>query len=241
MATEAQFAANRENSQFSTGPTTETGKQTSSRNALTLGLYTGSDYVRPEERGLYSEFRETFHTQLAPQGLLEETFTAEITGAAWRLRRCSIVEADLADTAGHSSQDPMLDESTEPARRSIERARSHAHSLLNRAINQLRRLQTERLVRHELSVPNPIPADAGLADFKQVTTAFDRRDRGIVRTLQTQKSIADAQLASICKDAEPAPQIARNALCPCNSGEKYKRCCGKTAPPVLGQQPRKAA
>ncbi len=30
--------------------------------------------------------------------------------------------------------------------------------------------------------------------------------------------------------AEPAPQspIARSALCPCGSGQKYKRCCGAT-------------
>jgi uncharacterized protein YecA (UPF0149 family) len=30
--------------------------------------------------------------------------------------------------------------------------------------------------------------------------------------------------------AEPAP-ILRGAPCPCNSGEKYKRCCGKNARP----------
>jgi len=28
-------------------------------------------------------------------------------------------------------------------------------------------------------------------------------------------------------------QTPRNALCPCGSGNKYKRCCGKNAPPVL--------
>jgi uncharacterized protein YecA (UPF0149 family) len=27
--------------------------------------------------------------------------------------------------------------------------------------------------------------------------------------------------------------IARNAPCPCGSGNKYKRCCGVNAPPVL--------
>ncbi len=33
---------------------------------------------------------------------------------------------------------------------------------------------------------------------------------------------------------EPAPpQTPRNAKCPCGSGEKFKRCCGKDAPPVL--------
>ena len=28
-------------------------------------------------------------------------------------------------------------------------------------------------------------------------------------------------------------QIGRNALCPCGSGKKYKRCCGEQASPVL--------
>ncbi|MBS1824618.1 MAG: SEC-C domain-containing protein [Acidobacteria bacterium] len=31
------------------------------------------------------------------------------------------------------------------------------------------------------------------------------------------------------------PQTPRNANCPCGSGAKYKRCCGKNAPPVLGR------
>jgi len=35
--------------------------------------------------------------------------------------------------------------------------------------------------------------------------------------------------------SEPAKtaSIARSAPCPCKSGEKYKRCCGKNAAPVL--------
>ena len=28
--------------------------------------------------------------------------------------------------------------------------------------------------------------------------------------------------------------VARNAPCPCGSGRKYKRCCGSSAPPILG-------
>ena len=36
------------------------------------------------------------------------------------------------------------------------------------------------------------------------------------------------------RKTEPAPQtrIARNAACPCGSGRKYKRCCGRTASDV---------
>ncbi len=35
------------------------------------------------------------------------------------------------------------------------------------------------------------------------------------------------------KPESAAPQTPRNAKCPCGSGEKFKRCCGKGAPPVL--------
>ena len=167
MATEAQTNANRQNAHLSTGPITDAGKSTSSRNALTLGLFTRADYVKPEERDLYKEFCETLHTELAPEGLLEETFAAEITGASWRLRRCSAVEAELAD---YADIDPMLDESTEKQRHAIERARSHAHSLLNRSINQLRRLQTDRACR---VVMDAAADDAGIADYQPVVKAAD--------------------------------------------------------------------
>jgi len=39
---------------------------------------------------------------------------------------------------------------------------------------------------------------------------------------------------------EMRPPVARNALCPCNSGEKYKRCCGRFAPPLPLREPRAA-
>lgn len=40
-------------------------------------------------------------------------------------------------------------------------------------------------------------------------------------------------------EAEPAAgqdtPVPRSAPCPCGSGQKYKRCCGRNAPPVLGR------
>jgi uncharacterized protein YchJ len=48
-----------------------------------------------------------------------------------------------------------------------------------------------------------------------------------------------AQLLTIQTQSPPrqvppeAAPIARNAPCPCHSGEKYKRCCGKNAKPLL--------
>ncbi len=33
----------------------------------------------------------------------------------------------------------------------------------------------------------------------------------------------------------PDPQVARSAPCPCGSGEKFKRCCGRGAPGVINR------
>jgi len=257
MSTDAQIAANRQNAQSSTGPRTEPGKSAASHNALTLGLYTRADYVQPEERDLYKEFCETLYTELSPDGLLEESFVSEITGATWRLRRCSAIEAVLAH---NTPEDPILDEATEKTLRSIDRARSHAHNLLNRSVNQLRRIQTDRFCRLALNANGD---DAGLSDFRQVVTVTNNRERGkfleakstglimdnaIARAMRPGPEPADTafsdELASICKPPEPAEnttQPARNAPCPCQSGQKYKNCCARTGPgwpssmPLAGQ------
>ena len=216
MSTEAQLEANRQNAQFSTGPRTESGKSNSSRNALTYGLYTRQDYVKPDEREIYRDFCERMLLEMNPDTLVEETLVAEITGASWRLRRCSAVEAELAD---YADRDPMLDESKERAIRSLERARATASSLLHRGINQLRRLQTDRLK----------PKSEAQAEAEAEAEAM----------AEIEAFCAPPKLASICKPqgppAQAARQIPRSAPCPCGSREKYKRCCGKSAPPVLGR------
>jgi hypothetical protein len=96
-------------------------------------------------------------------------------------------------------------DATDRQRHSVERARAAAHSVLHRSLNQLRKLRTERPVEDRL--------------------------RNVEQTLPPAQK-PNVPLASICKPAPPTP---RNAPCPCHSGEKFKRCCGKSAPPVLGK------
>jgi hypothetical protein len=110
------------------------------------------------------------HLELSPEGLLEEALATEVTAATWRLRRCSNAEYEVGSRQGISAdgaarpyrhdewpqsaaarQDPLLDSLSEKALRSIERARASAFSLINRSINHLRKLQTERSIRFELS------------------------------------------------------------------------------------------
>jgi uncharacterized protein YecA (UPF0149 family) len=56
----------------------------------------------------------------------------------------------------------------------------------------------------------------------------------------------ESGLSSFCNPVGQVPDLPsikpaapkttpRNAPCPCGSGNKYKRCCGKDAPPVLNR------
>ena len=87
----------------------------------------------------------------------------------------------------------------------IDRTRAAAMRVLSHSLAELKKLQRERKAP-QTEQPTPPPS-----------TPF--------------------QTARASKRATPAPtestQIARNATCPCGSGEKYKRCCGKFAPPLL--------
>jgi hypothetical protein len=238
MATDAQINANRANAQHSTGPVTAEGKANSSRNHLILGLYTRQDYVKPDERHIYKEFCETMYRELNPASLLEESLVSEITGATWRLRRCNNVEGELAD---YAPQDPMLDDKTDKTRRSIERARASAHSLLHRSINQLRKLQTES---RNLAAEAIDPGLASNCNGDAATAACDQTQTNCnpARPYRHEFGGEDAASGSVASNCPPAPeppptapQIARNAPCPCHSGEKYKRCCGKNSPPILSK------
>jgi hypothetical protein len=62
----------------------------------------------------------------------------------------------------------------------------------------------------ETRTPEPPPAEAA-------------EQNGTVRNTSEQKSRSSL------------PPVARNAPCPCGSREKFKRCCGRGAPPVLSK------
>lgn len=235
MATSAQLTANLANAQHSTGPTTEEGKSASSQNALTTGLFTAAALIHPGEESLYADLEDALYAQLVPATVLEQNLAEEIVGATWRLRRCRLVESTLAD----------LDDDTADRRQiSVDRARAQASRLLYKATAELRRLQTERILRDEVLPEGADLSEFGICDVERVVRAAERtqdRERRLRRkgiedyftplpkspdfTKQTQSPPSPAP--------ETPPETARNAPCPCGSGLKYKRCCGEKAPPKL--------
>ena len=232
MATESQIKANRINSQKSSGPTSAEGKAASSRNHLITGLYTMNDFVLPEELDIYKYFCGRFEDSCNAGDAIEECLTAEITSAAWRLRRCNLADGSVAE---HSTLDPLLDATLEKQIRSIERARSHSTSIFHRGINQLRKLQKERHARPRPEFLQKVEQKLD-SIMNEPAPDWNEIDRQIAANKQK-----EAELASNCKtpglaataaspEAPTAPTPARGRPSPSKSGNKYKHCCGKNTP-----------
>jgi hypothetical protein len=242
VATPAQSAASRANALQSTGAVTDEGRQASSRNAIAFGLFTQNDYIRPGEEDEYARFCDAFRRDINPEGAAEETLATLMVSASWRIRRCALVEAGLVPA---SDLDPMQDDACSSLQNSVDRARSRAFNLFHRAMAGLRRLQTDKRIRLELS-DEPDGNIPDLTDYRAVTRALCDNATQILRAkkicgFDSMKQFLDYTTpprpiqpgppsASFCY--EP-PAVPRNAPCPCGSAEKYKRCCGKNAPSVL--------
>jgi hypothetical protein len=253
-ATPAQIAANIANAQASTGPRSDAGKSTCSKNATTHGLFTLRDFIRPGEESLYEQNRADLVNQLAPMGILECNLADEIYRAFWRLRRCGEVEAALVQTCTTATEtsDPMQDEasartqnSAARTQNSVDRARAQAHRLLHKCTAELRKFQTERHFRNEYFVAGSDLLHLGICDFTQVRKGVSHEISAGLRQhkLDEINEMAAAfednrqHVAAITRQTQtqtqsPA-QTPRSAACPCNSGQKYKRCCGKNAPAIL--------
>jgi hypothetical protein len=95
MATNAQLNANRANAQLSTGPTSDAGKSTSSRNALKTGL-TGRTVLLPaEDAALYEAHVASFHERYQPSGEAEQNLVQSLADTEWRLQRIPSLEAGI--------------------------------------------------------------------------------------------------------------------------------------------------
>ena len=170
MVTETQAVANRRNAQSSTGPRTEAGKSRASRNAVTLGIYSAGDFVRPEDADVYHLFCEGFQKSLRPKGALEQTLAAEIIHAA-------CVSAAAPPSNPKCSTNPCsIPPAPQPAHHRPRPGRSPAPDATRH--RQLRRLQTDRQLRVECLSPDFDQTKlGGLASMKamQSTLAIKQR------------------------------------------------------------------
>jgi hypothetical protein len=93
---ERKRAANRANAKKSTGPRSPEGKQRVSLNALTHGLTTGTAVLPFENRDHFEKFATALRADLRPVGFLQTLLSERIVDLAWKLRRASRAQTDLA-------------------------------------------------------------------------------------------------------------------------------------------------
>ena len=95
MATPAQTAANRLNSQQSTGPRTPEGKAVSSQNAFKSGLDADSQFCYGEDRADFYRLQVEYFTRFSPQSPEERFHVDTLLRSEWSLRRLFRAEAHL--------------------------------------------------------------------------------------------------------------------------------------------------
>ena len=92
---ERRTAINRANSQHSTGPRTQAGKQRSSLNALRHGLTAASPVLPSEDTAAYENHRRRFFDEYQPATPTESQLVQELVDTSWRLNRIPLLEADV--------------------------------------------------------------------------------------------------------------------------------------------------
>ncbi len=242
---DAKIAANQANAQHSTGPRTEEGQATSSKNATKSGLFATKDFIRPGDEADYEALNGALHVDLAPSGQLEHHHVNEIHRAMWRLRRCGEVEAGMVNTCAEIGvDDPMQNEATAKLQASVDRARAQCHRLINHSTAELRKLQTERQTRNETTDAGTDLSSLGICDFHAVKKAANEEAKNHETRRQRESRTDTIVLKNELEQAygpQPGPlpvakqtHPGRNSRCTCGSGQKYKHCCGgRNAPPLL--------
>ena len=92
MSSAAQIAANLTNSRLSTGPNTETGKQTAAANSLKHGLTSKRVVIPGEDPAAFEQLRAEMHADWKPATNQEAVLVEQIAQHAWRLERARRVE-----------------------------------------------------------------------------------------------------------------------------------------------------
>jgi hypothetical protein len=180
-----------------------------------------------------AEYEALFHeltAHFAPEDLTTERLVREMADAEWRLRR---VRAHFASAlARHletiAQRHPELADAAGRESRAIE-------TLAETGCNYSTWLRYESRLQNQYD-----------RAYRAWTTYEDARRR--IASAETGIMMRQALFAPLpgentatptaasnvqTAQAQPPAQIPRSAQCPCGSGEKYKRCCGRAAPPVL--------
>ena len=107
MVSDAQILANQENAKKSTGPKTVEGKQRSSMNAMTHGIFAQIPILPGEDRELLNAIADGINQTYKPRDAMEAILVERITVASFRQIR--LREAEAAHIKINMSEERLLD------------------------------------------------------------------------------------------------------------------------------------
>jgi hypothetical protein len=170
MSSAAQFAANRANSQLSTGPRTAEGKARSSQNARKEGFNSATLHILPEQKDEFERFRQAVHRDTRPDGAIESEYVHRLIASGWNLRRVRTLESELLATS-----DPVDDELDAARLQRLARYRRDLERTYDRALAELRRLQTQRnvLIQQHDAIVEDILDRTPMAELSAITRLTD--------------------------------------------------------------------
>jgi hypothetical protein len=169
MASLAQTLANQANAQLSTGPRTPAGKAASAANSTKEGFTAKSPVVEPDEDQAFAAFRADLLADTHPEGALEQEFFQRLLTYGWNLRRARAAESHLLSTVD------LGDESGCARLLRVARYRRDLERSHDRALRELRQLQTQRAVllqQHDKLI-GEIYSITPLAELARITTHTD--------------------------------------------------------------------
>lgn len=170
MSTPSQISANQANSQHSTGPRTQAGKEKVSQNATRHGLSSKYLPLSEAERPLFETMEADLRRQVVPIGALQESIFIELAAAAWKRS----VVLRLLSQATNCTEAMFTDENDKV--RKLLRHKADQDRAFNRSLRQLKDIQNSDLQRkaalYAHAVKNPdadLSGYPGLASYHKFT------------------------------------------------------------------------
>jgi hypothetical protein len=136
---------NRANSQHSTGPTTEAGKQRSSLNSLRHGLTSRIVVMPTEDLEAYESHKKSFTDEYNPQGATEAHLVQSLADTSWRLNRVAAIEANVLKFATMV----VMPENDAKALANLSLHSQRLARQFERTVTQLRDLQKTRQAQQQ--------------------------------------------------------------------------------------------
>jgi hypothetical protein len=217
MATESQIAANRRNSQKSTGPRSARGQAASRFNALKHGIDAKSQCIPGESHAALEKLAAEYHLRFAPATPEERCLVDTLVSCEWDLRRYRAAAAQLWQLAASKRFNPNDDlplaegfDFCDTTFMRLQRAIDSAHRNYHRALKTLQALPSAGMGLSSSPVPyQPDPP---------AERAYTRPPRPQPSTLPAPKlasfrksTVPPAGLSSAAGDAGPLPALLPQA------------------------------